>query len=616
MKYARGKRAWGECARSGRRMLLADMVADGYYPDLLVDPNWRDERHPQEHLPGLHDPQTLYRPSPEALPSPTSPVLTNSLINSPTRDNVLTWTPSIAPATQVSAYEVWRSANTIPSYPGFMASFVRLATVTVLRDAFTAITNNPYTYTDPFASIHLELGNFYHYYIRVIPVQGPQPRSNILPVDIPPAAVVLSGTWDPTLTTINLSWTASSSIASSIDYYRVMRSLDGAAFVEVAQVDGPASRVYADVGLDRSLHRYDYKIIPVDALTVVGPDSNTKIFLRLVNTMIMVQGDTNVNIVVKSIDNGVSWVRKTTLNNLGNTFRAIAYSPTIGAQGRWVIVGSTGALHYSDDGGETWTLLLNAMPFAASWGSIIWVPEHARFYACSIDTSVNKAGYSDDGITWHASNTSAIAATIPFNDLVYHPGTDRVVALIGSTSTVEVNAALSTDKGVTYSFVNPAFSAWAGDGLRRGLAYMKSSGRIVGGLTEGSSFVAGGHTMRSDNGGTAWTRQDGVLEANGDVVGVIYMDNVQRVIIVCQGNNQGVSPAGRSNDGATFTAIPVAQISDTVLWQGARYDVSLGFAYVFGPNTMRRSADGINWTTITVPTGQWRDLAFGVSEAA
>lgn len=69
MKYSRGKRAWGECARSGRRMLLRDMVADGYYPDLIVDPAWRDERHPQEHLPALSDPAALYRPAPEDLPA-------------------------------------------------------------------------------------------------------------------------------------------------------------------------------------------------------------------------------------------------------------------------------------------------------------------------------------------------------------------------------------------------------------------------------------------------------------------------------------------------------------------------------------------------------------------
>lgn len=63
--YARGKWALGECARSGRKMLLRNMVADGYYPNLIVDPMWYEPKHPQESLPSLKDPVTLFRPAPD-----------------------------------------------------------------------------------------------------------------------------------------------------------------------------------------------------------------------------------------------------------------------------------------------------------------------------------------------------------------------------------------------------------------------------------------------------------------------------------------------------------------------------------------------------------------------
>jgi len=63
--YAKGKWALGECARSGRKMLLKHMIADGYYPNLIVDPEWYEPKHPQESLPSLKDPTALYRPSPE-----------------------------------------------------------------------------------------------------------------------------------------------------------------------------------------------------------------------------------------------------------------------------------------------------------------------------------------------------------------------------------------------------------------------------------------------------------------------------------------------------------------------------------------------------------------------
>ena len=46
-------------------MLLNDMVSDGYYPSLVVDPAWYEGKHPQESLPEIEDPVALWRPAPE-----------------------------------------------------------------------------------------------------------------------------------------------------------------------------------------------------------------------------------------------------------------------------------------------------------------------------------------------------------------------------------------------------------------------------------------------------------------------------------------------------------------------------------------------------------------------
>lgn len=64
-RFASGRNAMGECARSGRKMRLASMVEDGYYPGLLVDPQWRETRHPLERLPEVSDPVALRKPAPE-----------------------------------------------------------------------------------------------------------------------------------------------------------------------------------------------------------------------------------------------------------------------------------------------------------------------------------------------------------------------------------------------------------------------------------------------------------------------------------------------------------------------------------------------------------------------
>jgi len=65
-RYAKGSRAWGECRRSGKRLLLNDMVRDGQFPNLIVAPDWYEPRHPQENLPIVGDPVALYRPAPES----------------------------------------------------------------------------------------------------------------------------------------------------------------------------------------------------------------------------------------------------------------------------------------------------------------------------------------------------------------------------------------------------------------------------------------------------------------------------------------------------------------------------------------------------------------------
>lgn len=61
-RFARGERAWGECARSGRRMLLKDMVEDAR-TGLLVDPSWAEDPDP---LPParISDGISLHRPAP------------------------------------------------------------------------------------------------------------------------------------------------------------------------------------------------------------------------------------------------------------------------------------------------------------------------------------------------------------------------------------------------------------------------------------------------------------------------------------------------------------------------------------------------------------------------
>ena len=62
-RYARGSKAWGICERSGRKLLLRDMVYDGEWPDMRVAPDEYDPQHPQEYIPDEYDPETLWDPT-------------------------------------------------------------------------------------------------------------------------------------------------------------------------------------------------------------------------------------------------------------------------------------------------------------------------------------------------------------------------------------------------------------------------------------------------------------------------------------------------------------------------------------------------------------------------
>lgn len=63
-RYARGPRAWGHCERSGKKLLLRDMVEDGHQKGLQVAPDWYEPRHPQEYIPRVEEAVALRFPSP------------------------------------------------------------------------------------------------------------------------------------------------------------------------------------------------------------------------------------------------------------------------------------------------------------------------------------------------------------------------------------------------------------------------------------------------------------------------------------------------------------------------------------------------------------------------
>jgi hypothetical protein len=70
-RYARGTSAVGICERCSKKTLLNNLQYDGQFPDLKVCPDCWDPKHPQEYLPAVTDPTTLYDPTgdPDKVPA-------------------------------------------------------------------------------------------------------------------------------------------------------------------------------------------------------------------------------------------------------------------------------------------------------------------------------------------------------------------------------------------------------------------------------------------------------------------------------------------------------------------------------------------------------------------
>jgi len=116
--YAKGKWALGECRRSGRKMLLRNMVADGYYPNLIVDPEWYEPKHPQESLPKVRDPTSLFRPAPDQdKVDATVRLDDNQLVTGFTLGNVTLDVPVFIPPTLPLAEHQWDMDSTSTPEP-------------------------------------------------------------------------------------------------------------------------------------------------------------------------------------------------------------------------------------------------------------------------------------------------------------------------------------------------------------------------------------------------------------------------------------------------------------------------------------------------------------------
>ena len=246
--------------------------------------------------------------------------------------------------------------------------------------------------------------------------------------------------------------------------------------------------------------------------------------------------------------------------------------------------GSPASVNLSGTGstasGNNWAFIANALPVAQRWVSITYGA--GKFVAVGYQYSGaagTAAAYSTDGVTWSAATLPAaqLWASVAYGNGVY-------VAVASSTTS---NVAYSTD-GVNWSLgTMPVTNAqWYAVTFGNGQFVAVSIGGAPAGpaaySTDGINWI-----QTSNNPGN----RNSVAYGNG------------RFVAVGSGSTNNVA---YSTDGTVWTTTTTPALNVGAFTFGNGIFVSLN------GNTVLRSADGINWSSGSLPTSfSWSELVYG-----
>ncbi len=162
------------------------MVEDGYYPSLIVCRECRDERHPQERLPKLDDPVTIFKPAPDDVGEP--PELSGEMTGN---DAHLSWTEAEPINARIDSYDLYRRVQGD-------ADWTLVVSLPITYDVFMAIEAQTLEYDDS----GLNAATVYEYFVEAVTdPEGPDTMgSNIVELTTAPGASITPETGELVLT--------------------------------------------------------------------------------------------------------------------------------------------------------------------------------------------------------------------------------------------------------------------------------------------------------------------------------------------------------------------------------------------------------------------------------
>lgn len=315
-----------------------------------------------------------------------------------------------------------------------------------------------------------------------------------------------------------------------------------------------------------------------------------------------------------SLDGGATWTQATQppvdSGGASEGDCRTVYHDTI--RRRFVALGGNDAF-YSEDNGDTWTPVVGACNAGGSTPlcDSIFIAAHDLAVACKGGgggSITNRIHYSyDGGVTW-----SKVDPPLPDNSWVitgicHKETTDQLVCLCangtGSGGIIYADAADPTD----WTFQGGLGRA---SGFRRGIAYASHDDRIVAGQTETSSFQSFRCRVSAVGSITSYTLEDTGGGNNGDARGVAYAPSLNRVGIALSDTN-GSRYVWSSNLPSAWGV--VSTVDFPYLAQGLRYfTAQQKFYSVHNGRVGFSEAGQADWEFVEV-TGSWHDIASGAS---
>lgn len=284
----------------------------------------------------------------------------------------------------------------------------------------------------------------------------------------------------------------------------------------------------------------------------------------------------------------LDWVSRNAAVN--NSWRSIAWAPTLGTSGRLVAVAQgtgTNQVMTSDDGGASWTA--RTASAARSWNSVCWAPALSLFVAVASDGALlGRVMTSPDGITW----TSRTAANGEWASVAWSPSLARFVAV-------------GLSGGPNYAMTSTDGTTWTASGVTQVAGYWTSvtAAGSLGFVAVGQFDTGSGQVMVAST-GLNWAA--GTVTAANQWTSVAWSSTLSLLVAV---SIDGANRVMTSTNGTAWTARSAAAANS---WWAVTWSPTFGYFVALstdGTNQVMMSADGITWLSDSAITSKsWQSI--------